>query len=300
MGKSKNQTRFRLKPEVAVKLGLTVNRGNRYRLNKRQLELYSKLDMQPIKRLFYDLETSPNIGYFWRAGYKLNVGTHEIIQERRIICISWKWEEEDKVHNLTWDENQCDKQMLVDFMKVANQADEIIAHNGDRFDIKWLRTRCIFHRIPMFPHYRSLDTLKKAKAHFNFQSNRLDYIARFLGVGAKVEHEGWAMWKKCMEGNKQALKDMVHYCDGDIVVLEDVFTVMQNYIKHNTHAGTLNKGYKFSCPTCGSEDVKHLKNNFTALGTIKRQMQCNTCDYGYETSNSAYKIFLEHNLNKIQ
>jgi DNA polymerase III epsilon subunit-like protein len=199
---------------------------------------------------------------------------------------------------LSWDNNQCDKQLLIDFLKVANTADEIIAHNGDRFDIKWLRTRCIFHRVPMFPAYRTLDTLKKAKAHFNFPNNKLDTIVQFLGVGAKVKHDGFSMWKKCMEGDKEALKAMVYYCEGDIVALEDAYFVMQNYIKNNTHVGAHNGKLKAGCPTCGSEDVSLLKNNFTALGTIKRQMECNPCGYVYETSNSNWRNFLEFKQNQ--
>ena len=77
-----------------------------------------------------------------------------------------------------------------------------------------------------------------------------------------------------------------------IVVLEDVFLTMQNYIKHNTHVGTHNGGVKCSCPNCASEEVVLFKNAFTALGTIKRVMKCNVCGYVYETSNSAYRNFI--------
>lgn len=102
------------------------------------------------KRLFFDIETSPNIVTSWRIGYNLNISPDNIIHERAIICVCWKWEGEDEVHSLTWDKNQNDKQLLKKFIKVLNSADEIIGHNGDRFDIKWLRTRCIFHDIDMF------------------------------------------------------------------------------------------------------------------------------------------------------
>jgi len=88
------------------------------------------------KRLFFDIETSFNIGIFWRSGYNLTIQPDDIIKERAIICVSWKWEGKDEVHNLTWDKNQCDKKLLKDFVKILNQADEIVAHNGDRFDIK--------------------------------------------------------------------------------------------------------------------------------------------------------------------
>lgn len=287
--------KFRLKDIEVRKLGLIPTAINRFRLNPQQQRQLSKIreGQSDIKRLFFDIETSPNIGYFWRTGYNLSITPDCIINERKIICISYKWETEDKIYTLTWDENQCDKQMLINFIKVANQSDEMIAHNGDRFDIKWIRTRCIFHRVPMFPNYKTLDTLKKAKSGFNFNSNKLDYIAQFLGVGAKVKHSGFDMWKNVMAGDKDAMDEMVHYCEGDIIVLEDVFLTMQNYIKTNTHNGVINGNLKYSCPSCGSENIELLKNNVTAMGTIKRQINCLDCDYTYEISNSSYMLYLK-------
>lgn len=294
-GKSKVK-RYRLNDYTARKIGLTPNKSQRYRLKKNSdaLKKYMNLNMEkPIKRLFFDIETSPMIVYSWRTGYKINLHTDNIIQDWKIICISYKWQHEDKVKNLTWDKNQCDKQMLVDFIKLMNEADECIAHNGDRFDIKKIRTRCIYHRIPMFPKYRTLDTLKKAKSGFNFNSNRLDYIAKFLGVGAKLEHEGFDMWVKCLQGDKKALKDMVKYCDMDIIVLEDVYLTLQSYIKPNTHAGVINGNMKYSCPTCGNdEDITLLKNDVTEKGTISRVMECNSCGHNYNISNASYKNFI--------
>jgi DNA polymerase elongation subunit (family B) len=286
---------YRLKDVEIQKLGLESNKHNRFRLNKEKERELLKLreSQQGIKRLFFDIETSPNIVYSWRIGYNLNITPENIINERAIICISYKWEDEDKIYTLTWDQNLCDKQMLIKFIEVANKADEMIAHNGDRFDIKWIRTRCIFHRIPMFPNYKTLDTLKKAKSGFNFNSNKLDYIAQYLGVGAKVKHSGFDMWKGVMSNDKNALSEMVHYCEGDIVVLEDVYLTMQNYIKQNTHAGVINNNLKYSCPCCSSENTTLLKNNVTSMGTIKRLMQCDDCKHVHEISNSSYMLYLK-------
>ncbi len=109
------------------------------------------------------------------------IAAHDnIVKERAIICVCWKWEGEDEVHALTWDKNQDDKTLLKKFIKELNKADEIIGHNGDRFDIKWLRTRCIFHDIDMFPTYRTIDTLKYAKSSFYFNSNKLDYNGIYI------------------------------------------------------------------------------------------------------------------------
>jgi DNA polymerase elongation subunit (family B) len=288
--------RVRLYPEEAKYLGFEVKpndpnrRNTRYMLDEIDLKMLQKLrSHQTIKRLFFDIETSPNVGYFWRAGYKQNISYENIIQERKIICISYKWEGSEKVHTLTWDKNQCDKEMLEKFVDIANIADELVGHNGDRFDIKWIRTRCVFHRVPMFPKYRTLDTLKKSRGAFYFNSNRLDYIAQYLGVGAKVKHDGFSMWVDVMNGDKKALDDMVRYCEGDVVVLEDVYHTIKHYVLNNTHAGVITGNFKHSCPQCGNEDAVLLKNNVTAKGTIKRLMECDSCEYVYEISNTAYK-----------
>jgi len=298
-----SKVRVRLYKEEAEHLGITARKNDKKRANtqylitEEQKQQINKLRSSKIKRLYFDIETTPMIVYTWRVGWKLTIPATNIIEDWKIICISYKWEHEDNVKHFVWDKNQCDKQMLIDFIKIANQADEMIAHNGDRFDIKKIRTRCTYHRVPMFPNYRSLDTLKKAKSGFSFNSNRLDYIAKFLGVGAKVKHEGFDMWVKCIKGDEQALKDMVYYCDGDIVVLEDVFLEMKNYIKHNTHAGVVSGGYKHECPSCGNQDAVLLKNNFTAAGTIKRLMECDACEFTYEVSNSAYRFMTEMKSN---
>ncbi len=292
------QRRYRIDSGTALKLGLTINKTNRYRLSPEQEKDLFNLDQHDIKRLFFDIETTPYITYTFNVGYKVkNIPYEFIIEHQKIICISYVFGEDDKIKRLTWDENQCDKKMIEEFISIMNQADEIVAHNGDRYDMKKLKTRAIYHRLPMMPKYRTLDTLLKSRKDFSFPSNRLDDIANFLKVGAKVKHEGFSMWKKCMENNKKAIKEMGTYCDGDIVVLRDVYMTIKNYIKHNTHVGAHNGGLKCSCPSCGSENIALFKNNFTASGTIKRQMECQDCNYSYETSNSAYRTFLEMNNN---
>jgi DNA polymerase III epsilon subunit-like protein len=165
-----------------------------------------------IKRLYFDLETSANVVYSWRIGHDVMISHDNIIEERKIICIGYKWEGDKDVRILSWDENQCDKKMLTEFIEIMNLADEVVAHNGDKFDIKWLRTRCIFHRLPMIPDYQSLDTLKAARGKFLFNSNKLDYIAQFLGIGKKSETGGFGLWKEVMQGDEAALKKMCNYC----------------------------------------------------------------------------------------
>lgn len=235
-----------------------------------------------MKRLYFDLETSPNLVYTWRLGYRVALYPENLVKERAIICVAWKWNTGKRVRALKWDKG-CDKKLLEEFIPIANEADQIVAHNGDRFDIKWLRSRCIFHRIPMFPRYHSLDTLKQARQGFNFNSNKLDYIAKFLGKDGKRRHDGFQMWKEVCEGDKKALTAMVQYCKQDIRVLEDVHREFENYSEPTIHVGVVNGGPRWSCPKCGSTEIGWTSESYVSKTGMKAYYyQCRECDFRYK------------------
>jgi len=230
------------------------------------------------KRLYFDIETSPNIGFFWQSGFKLNIGPQNIIKERAIICICYKWEDEKETHSFNWDAKQCDKKMLQDFIKVLNTADETIGHNGDKFDLAWVRTRCLFHGIDMFPNYTTIDTLKVARSKFKFNSNKLNYIAQFLGIGQKIKTD-YDLWKDIvLKKDKKAMDNMVKYCKMDVILLEKVHKALSNHIPAKTHFGVIFGEGRGSCPECGSDDL--IKNNkvVTASGLTRIQYKCKTCN----------------------
>jgi hypothetical protein len=229
------------------------------------------------KRLYFDLESSPNIGFFWSAGYKLNISTESIIKERAIICICYKWEDEKEVYHLEWDSKQCDKKMLQKFVEVANTASELVGHNGDKFDLPWVRTRCLFHGIEMFPSYTTIDTLKVARSKFRFNSNKLNYIADYLGIGTKIKTE-YSLWKDIvLHKDKVAMAKMIKYCQKDVVLLEQVFNALKNHIEPKTHYGVIFGQDRGTCPECGSDDLIISLRRTTSTGVKKIQYKCKTC-----------------------
>jgi DNA-directed RNA polymerase subunit RPC12/RpoP len=250
--------------------------------------------IQTKGRLFFDIETSPNIGFFWQSGYKLQVPYTNIIKERAIICICYKWENDTKVYSLNWDKDQCDKQMLIDFIKIANEADELVGHNGDKFDLTWIRTRALFHRLPMFPQYTTIDTLKQARSTFRFNSNKLDYIANFLGIGSKLE-TGFGLWRDIVLNNdKKALASMIKYCKNDVVILEKVFNHLSSYVPHKTHRGVALYDDRNSCPHCGSKHINMNKHRTTASGISKVQYVCVPCGkYHTVSKQQSNRILIE-------
>ena len=239
-----------------------------------------------IRRLFFDVEVSYCKGWFWRPSHKTSISYHQILEHGKIICISYKWEGQDKVYNLNWNSTQCDKDMLNKFIKILNQADEIVGHNSDRFDIKWLRTRCIYHKLPMFPTYKSFDTLKFFRGNVLAPSNRLDYLGEYYNEGRKLKNEDDLWYNVIEKNNRSALKRMVKYCDQDVLLLERIYKRIKPYSKAISHVS----GVKSDCPECGSDEVKLNGHSYTAGGTKKQRLVCLCCGKSYHYTEPRKKI----------
>lgn len=135
-----------LAAEVKGKFGfeedVEILRGNISRMLRRENLKKQKKD---IKRLFFDIETSyylvPTF-QFW----KVNINPDNIIREKKIICICYKWQYEDTVHTLVWDKKHDDTKLVKDFIQVIKNADEIVAHNCVEIntpiltsDLRWVK-----------------------------------------------------------------------------------------------------------------------------------------------------------------
>lgn len=231
--------------------------------------------MKPTNRnrLFFDIEVSPNIGMFWKSGYEISVDHNSIIKERAIICICYKWEGQKKVYSLRWDKKQNDKKMVSDFIKVADGASELVGQNGDRFDIKWIRTRALIHGIQWTPYINTLDTLKMARNSFNFNSNRLDYLGKILLDKGKLD-TGFGLWKDIVLSNSEsAMLKMIKYCKNDVILLEEVFNKFRPYVKPK-QSYAMDRG---SCPECNGINLKINRSSGLPSGNTKVQFFCKDC-----------------------
>ena len=188
--------------------------------------------------------------------------------------------------------------MLIDFIKEVEKADECVAHNGDRYDIKWLRTRCAKHNIFIPDKIDTFDTLKKARKQFNFNSNKLDYIAKFFGFKGKTNTGGFQLWVDVLNGSEKALNKMVKYCENDVVILEKVFNKIYKYSEVNQHTGVNFGEHRWSCVKCGSQKIRSNGTRTTKSGTTSHRMRCRSCGGGWTVSSAVYKNYLTWQYDK--
>lgn len=257
---------------------------------------YSYLqENKKVKVLLYDIETSYGIARVWRPGYKLQVSYNDFIKHPAIICISYKWLDEEEVHTVQWDKFQDDKELLKLFILELNKADVIVAHNGDSFDLPWIKTRALYHNISMLPKYNSIDTLKIARYKYKFPSNRLDDLGDYLNLGRKIKTER-DLWIDVVDkNNKLSLHKMTEYCEQDVILLEKIYKKLITQELPHVHNGVLNNLSKETSPYTGNSNLELVKITSTRVGTKKYLMKCLDTNQYFEMSNSTYKKYLEIN-----
>jgi len=238
------------------------------------------------KRLFVDIETS----HIWARVWALNdpnnqhISHENIKREAEVICVAWKWAKKPKVECLTWDDRMSDKKMLQQFIPILESADEVIAHNGKKFDIKWLRGRCLIHRIPMSPKVPTVDTLLESRAKFRLASHRLDYLMK-KAIGRGKAESGLSLWHDIEDFNcPKAMKKMVRYCKQDVQGLEEVWDWMSPYIEPKSNIAQ----FVGDCPECGSDRLGKHTERVTVSGTVNVQIRCYDCGRTRTISKSRY------------
>ncbi len=234
-------------------------------------------DNEP-KVLILDLETSPNLGFTWQR-WEQNV--IDVVKDWYILSFSYKWVGEKKVHVHALPDfsgynkdKEDDRKLCEKLWELLDEADIVVAHNGDQFDFKKSNARFLVHGLVSPSPYKTVDTKKVAKKYFKFDSNKLDELGRQLGIGRKMQHGGFELWKGCMSGDKKSWKTMKDYNIQDVLLLEKVFMKMRpwigNYPIVSPYAGV--------CRNCGG--VHLAKRGFSYVNGGKYKVQRLRCDCG--------------------
>ena len=116
--------------------------------------------------LYYDLETSLMPVAVFQLAHNDWIDPNSILEERYIICASWMWDGEKKVHSVSvlddskrFKKNPHDDEHVVNVLhKIMSTADVIVGHNADRFDKPYIDTRALIHGLPVLPPITSIDT----------------------------------------------------------------------------------------------------------------------------------------------
>jgi len=233
------------------------------------------------KVLYFDIETAPNRAYVW-GQWEQNVIAHD--REWYMLCFSYKWEDSKQVRAVslpdffeTYSKDPEDDSALVQALwQILDTADVVIAHNGDKFDLRKANARFVQLGLPPVSPAASIDTLKLARKHFMFNSNALGNLGEHLGLGKKAPTGGFELWEGCMLGEPAAWKKMVKYAKQDVVLLEQVYKTLRPWAKTHPNLAQID-GRPEACPRCSAEGSLTRRGFQHTIARSYDRFQCRVC-----------------------
>jgi len=241
----------------------------------------SSLKEAQMKILLLDLENAPHMAYTWATFFKSGGSTIEVIEEAYMLSFAYKWLGEKKAHVKslrmypTFKKHPHDDYLLVqDLHDLFCKADIIVAHNAKGHDIPFSNWRFMVHKMKAPDPYKVVDTLtvRKGLVKFKSPSNSLNHISKEQGYGEKVDHEGFPLWRRCMQGDVSAFKMMEKYNMNDVdPLLEKAYLDLRGWMTNHPKSFS-----GASCEVCDSNKIV-FRGPFRTKTRTGRRFQCKDC-----------------------
>lgn len=218
------------------------------------------------KKLFIDIETSFLIAAVWGM-WQVNVG--KLLQDFYILSVAYQWEGGEMQFMRSYGSGK-DRAICRKLHKLFNEADIIVAQNGDSFDVKKINARMAFWGFPPPDPYKTVDTLKILKKNFGLTRNSLDFACEYFKIGRKIKHQGIDLWHNCMQdANHPDWEIMEKYNKHDVQLLVRLYDKIRPW--HKFHPLTGNK-----CPKCGNKNGQ-WRGKSPFRGIFYRRWSCFAC-----------------------
>lgn len=221
--------------QIARDMGIDEKTVRKYA--KREFpELARSRTRQPIpeKRvLIIDIETRPALAYVWGV-WNQNIAPTQIVEDKATISFAARWAGTDKTMFYS-DFHTGHEEMVRAAWDLLDEADVVVHYNGVKFDIPHLNQEFALLGLDPPSGYYQLDLLKSVRRDFNFTSNKLDNLIRQFEIGRKLEHEGFALWAKCLAGDPKAWGKMREYNMHDVVETEALYDRLKSWVGVITH-----------------------------------------------------------------
>jgi len=235
--------------------------------------------------LTLDLETSPILGYVW-ALRDQNLSPEQIVEDWSVLCYCARWLGESKIirghcggRGKGWVRD--DRRLMRELWDLLDEADIVVAQNGKKFDIKMINGRMIQQGMKPYSPIRIIDTLLNSRDRFRFPTHKLAYQSRVLTDTPKSDHRkfpGWELWMEVLADNPAAWREMLAYCEIDVLACEKVYLEQRPWIRRHPNLGAYAEDKNMRCTNCSSDHLQRRGYETTQQGRYPRFkcMECGT------------------------
>lgn len=243
--------------------------------------------MKKPRILGLDIETAPATVLTWTL-FNANIGVNQILRPSRMLCWGAKWfgrpgfhfedERPLSVSSKSTDVDETDHMARLRMMSrlhaLMSEADALVTYNGDRFDLPKINGEFVSVGLRPIPPTPSIDLIKTVR-RLGLQSSRLEFVAPYLQIGAKVQSGGFKLWRDCLDGNPEAWRKMRRYNEQDVRLLEKLHDRLGPFITKYPalFPSTLTKP---ACGKCGASRMQSRGSRTTLRVRIQR-LQCTEC-----------------------
>lgn len=237
-----------------------------------------------LKWLLVDTEWAYANGYFFPSKKPQFIPARNIKHRQFCPNASWMWDHQVSVQSVSVLDDyktfkkdfRNDKVCAVAMHKVMSEADVIVAHNLDRFDLPMLNVIFKLHGLGPIPEKKMLDTLKEARKHFRFAGNGLDDLLKLFGHSGKEEKPDWFLMT---EGDEKEIKKSIKYCNRDVKGLQIVLNELKPWMKNLPKPRNKEEKNFYGiteCDACGSKRLRN-KGLDGAAGKPYPRVKCSEC-----------------------
>ena len=240
--------------------------------------------MEP-KIVTFDIENMANLLWSWQV-YGKNWSAIDTEQEWHMLCFAAKWlGKKTEIYSLdqykgykpmverkgdTLVINRPDERALLqDLWNMLDEADIVIGWNSKRFDTKKVQSKLLAYGFPPPSPFKQIDVMCEKKKIASSNSNKLDVTGEEWGLGRKLPHQGFPLWKGCSEGDEKAWNKMKRYNIQDVILTEKTYLYLRPWMAThpnlNAWTGKIN-----TCPVCQKEGTM-IKRGFAYGGKKKYQ-----------------------------
>lgn len=224
------------------------------------------MSSNPMKIISFDIEASnlsADFGIVLSAGFKeVGKGKPEVLN-----ILDYRDSSGDLI--------KAERRLLKDISAKLLEGDVWLTHYGTWYDIPFINTRLIYHRLPVLPpNYAHIDTWKVSRNRLKLRNNRLITLQEHLGTFEEKNAIRPEQWLRALGGHKPSMAYIVEHNRRDVVVLEEVYEILKPLILDHPNRGLVDG--KGGCGVCGANQLQ--KRGFHITRTRKYQrFQCQKC-----------------------
>jgi hypothetical protein len=170
---------------------------------------------------------------------------------------------------------KAEKRLLRDVSARLLEADVWLTHFGTLYDLPFINSRLLYHRLPVLPaNFSHIDTWKISRNRLKLRNNRLITISEHLGTRDEKNAIKPEQWIRALGGHRPSMNYIVEHCRRDVLVLEEAYLRLRPLVIDHPSKGLYDG--RGGCVFCGELKLQRRGRQITRTRVYNRY-QCQAC-----------------------